>query len=481
MLIAILIAYFLMLFGFSRAVSKRGGNAIFYRGERKSSWLLVAYGMIGASLSGVSFVSVPGLVATQDLTYLQMCLGFIAGYFIVAFVLLPLYYKFNLTSIYALLDKQSGVEYSAERKVAALFFLISDLLGSGVKFFLVCIILQRFIFDDLGVSFLIAIPAMIAGIWLYTRRGGVKTLVYTDVLQTTLMLAAAALLIWQLKDAFPQALNSEHWRTFEFADFKTTQNFWKQFITGAFIVVVMTGLNQNMMQKNLTCKTLREAQKDMCVSGFFFVPVNLLFLVLGILLLIWIPQNGLSVPAKGDELLPFFVENSGSRATLILFVLGIVSAAFSSADSALTALTTSACIDLFQKPDDERLRERVHFALAIIFVGIVYALYYFGTNSLLNLVYVLVSYTYGPLLGLFGFALLKKKVFPSKFVPVLTICLFAPIICYALNAGTLAWLDYKFGYELLLINGALAFAGLVIYHTARERENAKSHRKAQLG
>ncbi|MCR5183246.1 MAG: sodium:solute symporter [Opitutales bacterium] len=465
MLLTVLIVYFCLLFLYSRHVAGRGGNAVFYRGERKSSWLLVAYGMIGASLSGVSFVSVPGIVMHSDMCYLQMCLGFIAGYFAVAFILLPIYYRLNLTSIYEVLDRRGNGKNSAERKTASIFFLLSDLLGGGVKFYLVCILLQKFVFDALGIHFLIVVPAMVAGIWLYTRRGGVKTLVHTDALQTTFMLAAAALLVWQLRDAFPQVPESGHLKIFEFADFKSTQNFWKQFISGAFVVIVMTGLNQNMMQKNLTCKSLREAQKNMCLSGFFFVPVNFVFLLLGVLLVLYFQNHGIALPAKSDDLLPLFVAGNGSGITLLLFMLGIVAAAFSSADSALTALTTSTCIDILQKPDNEQIRKRVHIALSGLFVLVVYGLYFCGTGSLLNLVYTLVGYTYGPLLGLFAFALIPQKpsTRPSKFPVILTLCILAPAACFVLDKIAASCLDYKFGYEILILNGALTFASLAIY------------------
>ncbi|MCF0208362.1 MAG: sodium:solute symporter, partial [Bacteroidaceae bacterium] len=408
----ILIAYFSLLLILSKFTSKKDGNDAFYRGERKSSWQMVAYGMIGASISGVSFVSVPGMVMYQDMTYLQTCFGFIIGYFIVAFVLLPIYYRLNLTSIYEFLVSGSN---SNERKAASLCFVVSDLLGSAVKFFLVCAILQNFVFEELGVPFVATVPLMVAFIWLYTKRGGVKTLVYTDVFQTTFMLAALVgiiITLWLILKAditseslWYNILNSNHFRIFEFNDYLSTQNFWKQLLSGAFIVVVMTGLNQNMMQKNLTCKTLKAAQKDMSLLGFLFVPVNFLFLVLGVMLLLWIEQCGMTMPAKGDDLLPLFIQSEGSLLLKVLFVLGIVSAAFSSADSSLTALTTSVCVDVAEKEHDVKLRKRVHIGISLLFVMVVYALQYFGSKSLIDLVYVLVSYTYGPLLGMFGYKL----------------------------------------------------------------------------
>ena len=452
-MIIILILYFLLLFLLSKVTAKKDGNDTFYRGERKSSWLMVAYGMIGASVSGVSFVSVPGMVVSQDMTYLQTCLGFILGYFIVANVLLPIFYKQNITSIYEVLGNQ---------RVAAVLYFVSDILGSAVKFFLVCSMLQIFIFDDLGLPFILTVPLLVLCIWLYTKTGGVKTLVFTDVMQTTCMLIALIGLLWSLNEHYsPLIGNSEHFRIFEFSDFRSTQNFWKQFLSGAFIVVVMTGLNQNMMQKNLTCRTLKESQKNMRLCGFFFVPINFLFLILGIMLTLWVGDAGelVEMPQKGDDLLPLFIQTENIFWVKMLFVLGIISAAFSSADSSLTALTTSFCVDIMRKPEDERLRKVSHVIISLLFVLTVFAIKAMGSGSLLDLVYVLVSYTYGPLLGLFGFNLLYKKTYlPS--VPTLVICVAAPVICYFMNNYTTTYYDYKFGYELLLINGFITFIGL---------------------
>ncbi len=470
-MILLLALYFLLLFAVSKLTAKTDSNSAFYRGEKKSSWLMVAYGMIGASVSGVSFVSVPGMVITQDMTYLQTCFGFILGYFIVAFVLLPVFYKLNTTSIYETIGNQ---------RIAALLYFVSDMLGSAVKFFLVCSMLQIFIFDELGVPFVATVPLLVLCIWLYTKTGGVRTLVFTDVLQTTCMLAALIGLLWSagtwiaengsepwsaaVRESQILALHSPHLRVVEFSDFKSTQNFWKQFFSGAFIVVVMTGLNQNMMQKNLTCRTLKESQKNMSLCGFFFVPVNFLFLILGVMLTIWV-ENGSDPLAlqggmpKGDDLLPMYIQASNLLWVKILFVLGIISAAFSSADSALTGLTTSFCVDIMRKPEDETLRKRIHLLMAVAFIGVVFLIKAIGSGSLLDLVYVLVSYTYGPLLGLFAFNLLyKKTTLPG--IPTLLICIAAPVLCYLLNQFTVAEYDYKFGYELLLLNGFLTFIGI---------------------
>lgn len=431
------------------------GNKAFFSGERKSPWLMVAYGMVGASLSGVSFVSVPGMVITSDMTYLQTCLGFIFGYLFVAYVLLPVYYRQEATTIYHVLGDN--------RTLAALFFVLSDLLGSSVRFYLACSIIQFFVFDKVGVPFEVSVPLMVFFMWLYTRKSGIKVLVYTDVIMTTLMLAALFGILYTLRDVVPLVWQSPHFRVFEFEDFVSTQNFFKQFLSGIFIVIVMTGLNQNMMQKNLTCKTLKDAQKDMTLSGFLFVPVNLLFLVLGIALVVWTQQNGLALPGKGDELLPLYVRDNASLAVTLFFLFGIVSAAFSSADSTLTSLTTSLCVDIVQKPDSERLRKWLHKAVATVFVAIVFVLRYVGSGSLIDVIYILASYTYGPLLGLFAYNFSKRgstKKTQTRHALTVLVCVFAPVLCYVLNQYTVAEFNYKFGYELLLLNGLLTFIGL---------------------
>ena len=439
---------------------------------------MVAYGMVGASVSGVSFVSVPGMVATQDLTYLQTCLGFILGYALVAFVLLPIYYRLNLTSIYSLLDQRLG---AGAYRVGAWFFILSDLIGSAVKFYLVCVILQRFVFDAMGMPFWATVPLLVLCIWLYTRRGGVRTLVLTDVVQTTCMLLALCLIVWVVVDVLggwnvvstvllPQVFDAPSYsgatgwgHVFDCEDWTSPRYFWRQFVSGAFIVVVMTGLNQNMMQKNLTCKTLRDAQKDMCLSGVLFLPVNAIFLLLGVLLLT------MRLPAAGDELLPYFVENlttgegggvlGCALAVRALFMLGIVSAAFSSADSSLTALTTSFCVDIAAKPDDERLRHRVHILMSALLIAVVYLLRFVGSQSLIDTVYTLVGYTYGPLLGMFALALLTKHGQRHDINLCFTaiVCLISPLCCYIISRHC------HLGYELLLINAAITFLPLWLY------------------
>ena len=322
MVIALVFIYFCLLFCISRWTGRRATNDTFYRGGRRSPWYMVAFGMIGASISGVTFVSVPGMVTRIDMTYLQTCLGFILGYVIVAFVLLPLYYRLNLTSIYAYLGQRLG---SRSYKTGASFFLLSKMTGAAVRFYVVCIILQRFVFDIFGVPFAITVVGMVMLIWLYTRQGGIRTLVFTDVLQTLCLFAALILIIWQVigdlgmnwGDAVNAVVNDSRSRVFVFDDWVSKQNFWKQFLSGVFIVIVMTGVDQDMMQKNLTCRSKRDAQKNMCTYGVMFVPANLLFLGLGVLLAQWYAAFGITQPSVGDELLPVFVEKSSQ------FTLGL--------------------------------------------------------------------------------------------------------------------------------------------------------------
>ena len=443
-----------------------GNNDSFFRGNRKSPWYLVAFGMIGASVSGVSFVSVPGMAMHSDMTYMQTCLGFILGYFVVAFILLPVYYRLNLTTIYTYLKQRLGRN---SYKTGAAFFMLSDMTGAAVKFYVVCIILQRLVLDAYGVPFFITVPLLMAIVWLYTREGGIKTLVWTDTLQTLCMLGALTLIIIQVTgkldmdfgEAVQAIANDCHSRMFVFDDWMSKQNFWKQFVSGAFIVIVMTGLNQNMMQKNLTCKTLREAQKDVCTYGFAFVPVNLLFLCLGILLMQLATQQDMALPQSPDELLPMFAASGwlGSMAQL-LFIIGIVSASFSTIDSSLTALTTTYCVDIREKEGDTRLRRKVHIMMALLFVGFILLFKLVNSTSVIDAVYVLCSYTYGPLLGLFAFGLCTKRAVNDRMVPYIAVL--SPLLCFGIDSLTTHMFNYKFGYELLMLNGLITFAGLYL-------------------
>ena len=463
MILLTVLAYFAILFGISRLTSRRADNNTFYRANRRAPWYMVAFGMIGASISGVTFVSVPGMVLTSQMTYLQMCLGFIVGYLVIAFVLLPLYYRLNLTTIYSYLGQRLG-----ERSylTGASFFLLSKMTGAAVRFYVVCIILQQFVFEPAGIPFIVNVVLMVLLIWLYTRRGGIGTLVFTDSFQTLCLFTALILIILSVTSelhlsvggAIDAIAASGMSRVFVFDDWVSPQNFWKQFFSGAFIAIVMTGLDQDMMQKNLTCKSLKDAQKDMCTYGMAFVPANLLFLSLGVLLAMYFGDA--TAQMKGDTLLPAFIQATSHLLPLTshLFIIGIVAASFSSADSALTSLTTSFCVDIRHRPDDERLRKRTHVAMCLFFVMFILLFRAVNSTSLIDAIYTIASYTYGPLLGLFTFGLFTRRRPKDACVPY--ICVVSPLLCYALDAAAQHLWGYHFGYELLMLNGLLTFGGL---------------------
>ena len=462
-MIAIILGYFIVLFAISRWTGRKATNDTFFRGNRQSPWYMVAFGMVGASISGVTFVSVPGMVTQIDMTYMQTCLGFILGYVLVAFLLLPLYYRLNLTTIYSYLGQRLGPR---AYKTGASFFLLSKMIGAVVRFYVVCMILQQFVFDQMGVPFVVTVSGMVALIWLYTRGGGIKTLVWTDTFQTICLFSALLIIIYkvvgELGMSIPEAISAiaadEHSRIFVMDDWVSKQNFWKQFLSGVFIVIVMTGLDQDMMQKNLTCKTLREAQKDMCAYGVAFVPANLLFLSLGVLLVM------LGLPEKGDALLPAFVQQSG-LSVLIPFTIGLVAASFSSADSALTSLTTSYCVDICGRSGDERLRKRAHLVISVLFVLMIILFRMLNSTSVIDAIYVICGYTYGPLLGLFAFGMLTKRKSQDRLVPY--ICVASPLLCYGIDSLMTYLAGYRFGYELLMLNGVFTFVGLWMARPAK--------------
>lgn len=464
-MLAVLAAYFLLLLALSRTGRRGAGNDTFFRAGRRSPWHMVAFGMIGASISGVSFISVPGWAASTGMTYLQMCAGFFFGYVAVACVLLPLYYRLGLTSIYSYLGLRYG---PASHRAGALFFLLSKLTGAAARLYLVCLVLQQFVGGPLGIPYAATAAVVLFLIWAYTRDGGIHTLVRTDALQTLCLLLALGGMIWAAARAMGldaagvvrTVRESPMCRVLEWSP-GSPQNFWRQFLSGVFIVVVMTGLDQDMMQKNLTCKTLREAQKDMCTYGFAFVPANLLFLSLGVLLVMLAGREGTALPAAGDELLPMFAATGSLGTTVVvLFTIGIVAASFSSADSALTSLTTSFCVDICSRPGDERLRRRAHIGICVLFVAFILLFRMLNSTSVIDAIYILCSYTYGPLLGLFAFGLLTRRAVCDRAVPWIAVA--SPLICFAADKGVTAATGYRFGYELLMLNGALTFAGLYL-------------------
>lgn len=475
-----IIIYFGILLLISRLTAKsHSDNDAFFRGNRQSPWYIVSFGMIGASLSGVTFVSVPGMVKSIDMTYMQTCMGFFVGYLIIAHVLLPIYYKLNLTSIYSYLGQRIG---NRSYKTGASFFLLSKMLGAAARLYLVCIILQHYVFDAYNIPFAVTAIGTVLLIWLYTHKSGIRTIVWTDSLQTLCLLLALGLILFNVSETLNLSLsgiadtiiNSKESRIFVFDDWQSKQNFFKQFFSGIFITIVMTGLDQDMMQKNLSCKNLREAQKNMYCYGISFVPVNFLFLSLGILLMVAASQMNIAIPDKGDDLLPMFAAGGYLGYTvLVLFTIGIIAAAFSSADSALAALTTSFCIDILNtgKYGEEkavRIRKITHLGICTVFVMCILAFEAIGSQSVIDTIYVLASYTYGPLLGLFCFGLFTKLKPNDKYVPAVAIA--SPVICYIIDYITFHATGYKFGYEMLMFNGLLTFSGLWLLSTDKLSE-----------
>lgn len=470
-IIIVISVYFGLLMLISYLTSRKSAdNEAFFLGNRKSPWYVVAFGMVGASLSGVTFVSVPGMVRNLDMTYMQMVLGFFVGYVIIAYVLLPLYYKLNLVTIYGYLEQRFGKK---SYKTGAWFFLLSKTIGAAVRLYLVALILQRLVFDAWNIPFIVTVIGIIVLIWIYTARSGIKTIVWTDTLQTFILIAALVLVFWEVMRnmnlSIPETVQvikeNGYSRIFVFDDWHSTQNFFKQFFSGIFITMVMTGLDQDMMQKNLSCKNLKDAQKNMIAYGLAFTPVNLLFLGLGALLLVFAAQNGIALPAVSDEILPFIASQHLGSVVLGLFIIGIVAAAFSSADSALAALTTSFCVDILGVQKERmheavKTRRIVHVSISAVFVLIILIIQAIGSDSIIHAIYKIASYTYGPLLGLFFFGLYSKLKPVDKFVPYVAVA--APLLCFFIEIFMKQLFGYQVGYELLLLNGLITGIGLWI-------------------
>lgn len=466
LVISVLIAYFIVLMIVSRVVTgkERESNDAFFMAGQNASWWIVSIGMIGASVSGVSFLSVPGMVGRIGFTYMQTVLGFVLGYILIAQVLLPVYYRLSSPSIYEFLNKRFG---ECAYKTGAWFFLISKLFGTAAKVYVIVLVLHSMAFASLGVPFFLSALIVIAMIWLYTRHGGMNTIVWTDVLQTLLMLLALVMIIVTFASALnldfggviDLAKNSRWSQYIEFDNWASKQHFVKQFLSGAFIALVMTGLDQDMIQKNRAIRTLKQSQKNMYWYGSAFVPLNFLFLLLGVLMLQYSVENGLVLPANPDAYLPFFVsEGHLGVVASICFVVGVVAATFSSADSSLTSLTTSYCVDIASRKEDVKHRKRVHIVFSVLLVAIVCLIEQMNNLSLIDLIYVMVSYTYGPLLGLFAFGLFTRRTAKDKLIPYIAIV--SPVLCFFIDALCKSVLDYSFGYELLMLNGSITYAGL---------------------
>jgi len=464
-------AYFLILISISYFTGRGGSNAEFFKANKQAPWYLVAFGMIGASLSGITFISIPGTVETDSFSYFQVVLGYTIGYAVIGQVLLPLYYRMNLTSIYAYLDSRFG---NSSYKTGASFFLLSRVVGASFRLFLVANVLQLIVFDAMGVPYYATVTITILLIWLYTFKSGIKTIIWTDTLQTFFMLLALGITIYfisedlgfNLSNLFGYLAESEHSQIFFFEDWKSKDHFVKQFLSGAFIAIVMTGLDQDMMQKNLTCRSLKDAQKNMFWFTIVLVFVNFLFLALGVLLTDYADINGIT-EAK-DDLFPA-IATSGDLglAVAIFFILGLIAAAYSSADSALTALTTSFSIDILdiEKKYDEkkqvRLRKQIHVAISILLILVMLAFKYaIADKSVINKLFQFAGYTYGPLLGLYAFGLFTKWNVKDKLVPVVAIA--APVLSYIISLNSLKWFGFEFGFFILILNGLLTFLGLIL-------------------
>jgi solute:Na+ symporter, SSS family len=491
LIISFIIGYFLLLLVISYFTGKKAGNEEFFLAGKKSPWYVIAFGMIGASLSGVTFISIPGAVASSGFSYMQVVLGYLLGYFVIATVLMPLYYRLNLTSIYTYLEQRFGRN---SYKTGAMFFLLSRTLGSAIRLFLVANVLQLTVFDYYNVPFSATVIITIVFIWLYTFRGGIKTIIWTDTLQTLFMLVAVGVSIYIISDELGFGAGrlvevisqSSYSQIFFFEDINSKQYFWKQFLSGAFIAIVMTGLDQDMMQKNLSCKNIKEAQKNMFTFSFVLVFVNLFFVALGALLYIYAAEKGIALPAKTDDLYPMLATGGYLSAVAgVFFIVGLIAAAYSSADSAMTALTTSFCVDFLElnKRNDidaqkkNKIRKQVHLGISLTMILVIMAFKVFEHPNVITAVFTVAGYTYGPLLGLYSFGLFTRFAVRDKFVPVIAV--FSPVICYFLSSySQVLFNGYQFGFELLILNGMLTFAGLYLLRLKPEKISALSVKAA---
>lgn len=478
---SILIIYFLALIIISYFTSRGADTNTFFTANRQSPWYLVAFGMIGSSLSGVTFISVPGNVGKIGFGYFQVVLGYLVGYWVIIGILLPLYYRLNLVSIYSYLEQRFST-YSY--KTGAFFFLISRSIGSALRLYLAATVLQLFLFDAWDVPFFVTVATTILLIWVYTFKGGVKTVVWTDTFQTFFLVAAVCIAVWQISTALGfsftdiiSAIKDNGYSKILYVDDPNSTLFFpKYFLGGMFITITMTGLDQEIMQKNLTCKNLGEAQKNMFWFSITLVVVNLLFLVLGALLYIYSNQKGIEIPAATDQLFPSLALNEFGLLVGVFFLLGIIASSYASADSALTGLTTSFCIDFLNFKDKSEAVKRkqkfmVHIGFSLLFLLIILVFKQINERSVIDAVLNVAGYTYGPLLGLFSFGLFTKRPVKDKLVPI--ICVTSPILSYLLSANSEALFNgYKIGIEIVLINGLLTFFGLFLISSSSKTQQS---------
>lgn len=484
LVLGLVAVYFLMLIGVSYLTGKSDDNQAFFLGNRQSPWFVVAFGMVGASLSGVTFISVPGWVEASQFSYMQVVLGYVVGYVVIIKVLLPLYYRMQLTSIYTYLDARfGGVSY----KTGSVFFLLSRIIGASFRLYLVAIVLQITVFDALGVSFFITVAVTIGLIWIYTFRSGIKTIIWTDTLQTTFMLGAVIVTVILIKKhMLPDTglveyiANSDHSQIFFFEDWKGANHFWKQFLSGVFITIVMTGLDQDMMQKNLSCRNLADAQKNMFWLSITLVVVNLIFLSLGVLLYDFAEAQSIAFE-KPDELFPA-VAMSGQlgMVVVVLFVIGLIAAAYSSADSALTALTTSFCVDILgiermEGVRGKQIRKFTHIGFSLVLFMVIVIFEKLNNDSVIKELFTVAGYTYGPILGLYAFGLFTKINVRDKWVPVVAVI--APVLSYVIKDHSEEWFGYAMSFEHLILNGLLMYTGLWILRT---NDKNSTHQKGSV-
>ncbi|AHF13158.1 sodium/iodide co-transporter [Barnesiella viscericola DSM 18177] len=465
-------AYFIVLFSISYAVGRRADSQGFFVGNRRSPWFVVAFAMIGSMISGVTFISVPGMVAASGFSYLQMVLGFVVGQLLIAYVLVPLFYRMNVVSIYEYLETRFGI---ASYRTGAWFFFISKMLGAAVRLFLVCVVLQLLVFEPLHLPFVLNVVFTVGLVWLYTFRGGVKSLIWTDTLKTVCLVVSVVLCIYYIARGLHLDLGglwqtirgSEMSQMFFFDDVNDKRYFFKQFLAGVFTVIAMNGLDQDMMQRNLSCRNSRDSQKNMITSGIAQFFVNALFLMLGVLLYVYASAYGIAIPAKSDELFPWIAKQGYFPGIVgILFVVGLISSAYSAAGSALTALTTSFTVDILGvkgKSEEQvsHLRKRVHIGMAVVMGVVIFIFNVLNNTSVIDAVYTLASYTYGPILGLFAFGLSVKTPVRDRYIPLVAIV--SPILCFILDRHSQEWFGgYSFSYELLILNALFTYIGLLL-------------------
>ncbi|MFC1733408.1 sodium:solute symporter [candidate division KSB1 bacterium] len=469
----VFLAYTFLLFVVSWITSKKADNDSFFVGNKVSPWYIVAYGMIGASLSGVTFISIPGDVGSTQFSYMMIVFGYLLGYFTIANILLPLYYKLNLTSIYTYLENRFGFW---SYKTGAFFFLLSRIIGASFRMFLVVNVLQIFVFDAWNIPFAVTVAICIILIILYTFKGGIKTIVWTDTLQTTFMLAAVIISVFLIKEDLNVSFRNMISDVFDreetkmlFWEWKDKRFFLKQFFSGMFITIVMTGLDQDMMQKNLSCRNLKDAKKNMYWMSSMLVPVNFLFLALGAILFYYIQTKGINAPALTDDLFPTIALKHLSPFAGIVFIIGLISAAYSSADSALTSLTTSFCIDILNinkntildEKQKKRIRNIVHFLFAGLLLIVVLVFKAINNHSVISMLFTAAGYTYGPLLGLYSFGLFTKRKIQDKWAPIVAVL--SALCCYFINTNSEVLFDgFEFGFFILIVNGMLTFLGLFV-------------------